>query len=364
MAVHVLDAMAREGFEELIALHDRRSGLRAFLGIHDTSRGPTFGGIRRFAYRDERSALVDCLRLSKAMTLKCALAGIPGGGAKMVVLDTGGLEIEGAYRRIGEAIERLGGRYYAGPDVGTGWSELALVAEQTSYVTRPGSEGPGDLAGATAVGVFAGMAAALRHLDGAENWAERTVVIQGLGSVGWSLAVRLTGLGVRVLGVDIDEERAERAYRELGLERVDLGAELEVECDVFCPCAMGGTLHDLTIQRIGARIVCGAANNPLARSHHADRLQQKGVLYMPDFVVNAGAVIRGAEFHLQGRSTPLEEIEDRVDDVASKILRFAAERDETPFTIAMWEAEELVREARGEPQPEPAGQVSTDGPSR
>lgn len=356
MAIHVLDAMAREGFEELIALHDRRSGLRAFLGIHDTRRGPAFGGIRRFAYRDERSALVDCLRLSRAMTLKCTLAGVAGGGAKTVVIDHAGLEPEAAYRRLGLAIERLAGRYYAGPDVGTGWDELRWVGEETSYVTRPGDEGPGDLAGATAAGVFAGMAAALRHLDGDERWGARTVVIQGLGSVGWRLAERLLGLGVRVLGVDIDEERLRLAHGELGIEPLALGAELEEPCDVFCPCAMGGTLHDLTIQRIGARVVCGAANNPLARSHHAERLHEKGVLYMPDFVVNAGAVIRGAEFHLQGRSTPLEEIEARIGAVAERVLARAGACEQTPFSVAKQEAERLLEEGEA-PQGVPAGAV-------
>ena len=346
MAVHVLDAMAREGFEELIALHDRRSGLKAFLGIHDTSRGPAFGGVRRFPYRDERSALVDCLRLSKAMSLKCALAGVPGGGAKMVMIDVGTIDLAGAYRRIGRAIESLAGRYYAGPDVGTSWRELGWVSEMTSYVTRPGDEGPGDLAGATAAGVFAGMAAALRHEFGDESWSERTVVVQGLGSVGSILAKKLLALGVRVYGVDIDEACAARAHEELGVELVELGSELSIECDVFSPCAMGGLLHDLTIQRIGAKIVCGAANNPLARSHHAESLHEKGVLYIPDFVVNAGAVIRGAEFHLEGRATPLDEIGERIGATTSDVLALARERDSTPFVVAKEEAERRIAEAQ------------------
>jgi leucine dehydrogenase len=338
--------MAREGFEELIALQDRRSGLRAFLGIHDTSRGPAFGGIRRYPYRDERTALVDCLRLAKAMSLKCALADVPGGGAKMVILDHGQLDEEAAYRHVGQAIERLDGRYYAGPDVGTSWRHLGWVSEHTSYATRPGDEGPGDLAGATATGVFAGMAAALTHLDGAEDWDRRTVVVQGLGEVGWSLARRLRGLGTRVLAVELDEEVLDRAHTELGVEPLETGSELDVECDVFCPCAMGGLLHDLSVQRLGARIVCGAANNPLARSRHAERLHARGVLYMPDFVVNAGAVISGATYHLEGRPVPQDEIEVRIGRIAADVLHMAREQERSPFAVARREAEGRIRAAR------------------
>ncbi|HED67057.1 MAG TPA: Glu/Leu/Phe/Val dehydrogenase [Planctomycetes bacterium] len=346
MAVHVLDAMAREGFEELVALHDRRSGLRGFLGIHDTSRGPAFGGIRRFPYRNEKSALIDCLRLSRAMSRKCALADLPGGGAKLVVLDHPGLDLAEAYRHIGRVVERQAGRYFAGPDVGTGWRELSYVAEETDRVTRPGDEGPGDLAGATAAGVFAAIAAALRHLHGSESWEERTFVVQGLGSVGWRLAARLRGLGARVLAADLEEEPCERAHEELGVEILASGTELDTACDVFCPCAMGGLLHDLSIQRLQARIVCGAANNPLARTHHAMQLFERGILYVPDFVVSAGAVIRGAEFHLTGRPTPLEEIEARIGATVRDVLERAAAKERSPYVIAQHEADLRILRSR------------------
>ena len=339
MAVHVLDAMAREGFEELIALHDRESGLRAFLGIHDSRRGPAFGGIRRFAYRDEKSALIDCLRLSKAMSLKCALVDLPAGGAKLVVLDHPKLDRAAAYRHLGERIERLAGRYYAGPDVGTGWEELAWVSEHTTHVTQPGSAGPGDLASATAAGVFAGIRAALRHLDGEERWEDRTVVVQGLGSVGWNLASRLSALGAHVVAADVDASVRERATEELDVDWAEEGTELDRTCDVFAPCAMGGSLHDLSIQRLRARVVCGAANNPLARSHHATRLAERGILYVPDIAVNAGAVLRGCSFHLRGISPPLEEIEVRIGTVVADVLERARTEERTALSVATREAE-------------------------
>lgn len=351
MAVHILDAMARGGFEEVLALYDERSGLRAFLGIHDTSAGPAFGGIRRFAYRDERSALLDCLRLSLAMSHKCALAGIAGGGGKIVMMDRGDLDPAQAYRHLGRRIERLGGRYYAGPDVGSGDRELAWVQEETRHVAPPGADGPGDLAAATGAGVFAGMRAALRQLDGEEDWPRRTVVIQGLGRVGERIARCLVALGVHVVASERDGERLERVRAELDLEVVPLGEEVDVSCDVFCPCAMGGTLHDLTIQRLAARIVCGAANNPLAHRRHGELLRARGILYLPDFVVNAGAVIRGAEFHLNGSPTSIETIEARIGDVAAGILRMAAEEDASPAVVALREAERRIRRRRSEARP-------------
>jgi len=345
MAVHILDAMAREGFEEVVAIHDRASGLRAFVGIHDTSAGPAFGGIRRYAYRDERSALIDCLRLSRAMTRKCALAGIEGGGGKIVVVDSPDLERAGAYRHLGRAVERLAGRYYAGPDVGTGEEELGWVAEGTSFVTRPGAEGPGELAPATAAGVFAGMAASLRSLDGEEDWGKRTIVVQGIGSVGGLLARRLLERGARVLGAELDPDRARRA-EALGVECVEAGSELEVECDVFAPCAMGGGLHDLSISRLRSRIVCGSANNPLAHRQHGELLHERGVLYVPDVVVSAGAVLRGSAFHLQGAAMGLEEIEARIDAVVSRILSIASANDWPPSRAAEEEAARLIETRR------------------
>lgn len=343
MAVHVLDAMSREGFEEVIAFNDRKSGARAFLGIHDTSAGPAFGGIRRFAYRDEKEGLVDCLRLSLAMSYKCALTDIAGGGAKMVLFDRPYLDLEGAYRFVGECVAKLAGRYYAGPDVGTGWQELAWVGEATSNVTLPGPGGPGDLPAATCAGVFAGMEAGLRQLYGEEDWPARTVVIQGLGSVGRLIAERLRDLGARVIVAEIDADRLAESVGELGIEWVEAGTEMDRECDVFCPCAMGGIIHDLSVQRLRARIVCGAANNLLARTLHGDRLHERGILYVPDFVVNSGAVILGAEFHLSGRGTPLKEIEERIGRAATDILRMATEDNAPTARIALREANRRIR---------------------
>ena len=348
MSIHILDALARDGFEEVVAVHDRRSGLRAFLAIHDSSLGPAFGGIRRWTYMDEERALRDCLRLARAMTYKCALADLPAGGAKMVVLDQPDLDLDAAYAFIGGFVERLSGRFYTGPDVGTGPDQLARAAEHTSFVTHPGPEGPGQLAESTCAGVIEGMAAALRHLDGEEDWARRRVVVQGLGEVGSRVARVLCERGSKVLAAEADSERAQAVAQELPVELIDPTSEFDPECDVFAPCALGGILHDLSLERLRCRVVAGGANNVLASPTHGDRLHDRGILYVPDFVINSGALIRGARFHLDGEREPVGNIGERIGRVTESVLRMATDEDQPPMRVAIREAERRIDSKRAE----------------
>ncbi len=348
MSVHILDAMSRSGFEEVVAIHHEPSGMRAFLGIHDTSVGPAFGGIRRWAYVDERRALMDCLRLARSMTMKCALAGLNAGGAKVVLLDGPELDREQAYRHLGRIVHRRGGAFYTGPDVGTGAEELAWVAAETDQVTKPGDDGPGNLSLATARGVFAGIESALRHVDGEADWARRRVVVQGLGGVGYFLAKRLRAQGATVIAAEIDEERAAQVAEELDLELVEPGTEFDVECDVFSPCALGGVVHDVTLRRLRAKVVAGGANNVLAKTLHGDRLHERGVIYVPDFVINTGALIRGALFHMTGKPESLDAIEARIGACADRILAEAAAEQEAPVRVAEREADRIIAERRGQ----------------
>lgn len=346
MGVHILDAMSREGFEEVVALHDRRSNLRAFLAVHDTSCGPAFGGLRRWAYYDEDQALRDVLRLARAMTFKAALAELEAGGAKLVIVDRPDLDVEAGYRFLGEAVERMGGRFYTGPDVGTGPRELACLAERTRYATDPGPDGPGELAASTVAGVVAGMEAALELLDGAVDWPRRSVVVQGLGEVGAGVARRLVAAGAKVLAAEIEPERAAEVAEELGIELVDPSREYDPPCDIFAPCALGGILHDLTLTRLRCRIVAGGANNVLARPLHGDRLHERGILYVPDFVINSGALIRGATFHLTGARASVDSIGARIGRIASELLRLAADEGAPPARVAVREAERRIETRR------------------
>jgi leucine dehydrogenase len=346
MSFELLDQLARDGFEEIAALHDRSSNLRAFFALHDTSAGCAFGGIRRWSYYDEEAALRDCMRLARSMTYKCALAGLPAGGAKMVVIDRPDVDFERAYRHVGDFVERLGGRYYSGPDVGTTSVELQWVAQRTRYVTDPGPEGPGELAEATAAGVVAGIAAALVHVDGWEDWSKRTIVVQGLGEVGSRVAQGLRERGARVLASELDGERASAVAESCGVELIDPTRELDEPCDVFAPCALGGILHDLSLLRLRTRIVAGAANNVLANPAHGDRLHERGVLYVPDFAINSGALIRGARFHLDAVREPVERIAERVGAVVAKVLRRARDESLAPVRVAEREAEMAVERRR------------------
>jgi len=348
MTLELLDTLARDGFEELHALHDWRSGARAFLVLDDTSGGPGFGGIRRWSYIDEAQALRDCLRLARGMTLKCALADLPAGGAKLVLLDRPELELDGAYRYLGEVVERLAGRYYSGPDVGTTERELAWVAERTRFVTQPGPEGPGELADATCAGVIAGIEAALEHLDGAVDWPRRTVLVQGLGEVGARVAGSARRRGARVLASEIDTERGESVARELDLELIDPSRELDPSCDVFAPCALGGIVHDLSLVRLRCRVIAGAANNVLANPGHGDRLHERGVLYVPDFAINSGALIRGARFHLDGIREPLPAIGARIAQIVTHILCRSRDEDLAPARVAHQEAQRRVEHRRAQ----------------
>ncbi len=342
MSVHILDAMAREGFEEVVALHDRASGLRGFLGVHDTVRGPAFGGIRRWTYRDEREALMDVLRLARAMTRKAALLDLPAGGGKVVLLERDGVDWPAAYRFIGAHLERMGGRFQAGPDVATGAGELREVRRATRHVTDPSEEGPGELAEATAEGVFRGVEVALATLDGEAALADRTVVVQGLGAVGMGLVRRLVERGVRVLAADLAAERVEAAAKELGVEPVEAGAAVGTPCDVFAPCALGGLLHDLTVQRLRCRAVVGAANNVLARPLVGDRLHERGILYAPDFIVNAGALVRGVLFHRAGTREPVAAIGARIAEVLEDVLQRARAAAEPPARTAAALADDRI----------------------
>lgn len=345
MSVTILDHMATHGFEEIQALHDRRSGLRAFLGIHDTRRGPAFGGVRRWSYTDESSALRDVIRLARAMTAKCALVDLPVGGGKIVMLDHEGLDRREAYRALGRAIESLGGRYYAGPDVGTSFEDLEAMCSETTRCTSPGPDGPGELTASTCEGVFRGMGAALQHIDGEIDWPHRRVVVQGLGAVGRGVARRLLEAGATVLGADTNRDAALLAERELSLELVDPATEYDQECDVFSPCAMGGIVHDLTLRRLRCRVVAGAANNVLATREHGEALHERGVLFAPDIVITSGAVVRGALFHLEGRRVEPEEIGDRIEASLRGVLELSRARSMPPEQVAQEEAEIRMAEA-------------------
>lgn len=310
---------------ELHVLQDPSIGLRAVVCIHRTVDGVAAGGIRRMAYEDEAALLADARRLAEAMSLKAATADLDVGGAKVVVWDRADLDVPTAYEAIGEAVDRLGGRVVVGPDVGTGPQEMARVRDATAHA-NPSGNAPDR---ATARGVLAGVRGVLRHLDGDDDVTGRRFVVQGLGAVGSRIAADLVEEGADVLGADVDPDRRDAAER-MGVGIVDADAALATRCDVFLPCALGGVVDEAVAGKLEARAICGSANNVLASAQAGDRLQEAGVAYAPDFVVNAGALIEGVLTVRHGATDRVRrQAGEAIDAIEERVVDLLATAEET-----------------------------------
>ncbi|MFO1078181.1 MAG: Glu/Leu/Phe/Val dehydrogenase dimerization domain-containing protein [Planctomycetota bacterium] len=338
-----VDPIATSDCEELVVVRDRRARAVAVVALHDTSLGPAHGGIRRHRYPDLEAAVRDAVALARAMTWKCALAELPAGGGKAVILDHDGLDRAAAYRLVGRTVARLGGRFFTGPDVGTTADDLREVAAATANVAIGDDGGAGDLAAATALGVFAAMAALLRRL--ALPLAGATVAVQGVGAVGMALCRLLAEAGADLVVGDPDAGRVAAAAARFGARAVAADALVRTPCDVFAPCALGGVLTEAVALALPARGICGAANNQLATPAAAHVLHARGIPAVPDFVASAGALIAGASWHLRGERVGEARIR-RIGDVAADLLAEAAAADEPPSATALRLAEARVAAAR------------------
>ncbi len=299
-SLNVSDVFSHESFadhEMVVHVRDADSGLRALIAVHDTSAGPAIGGIRRFAYDDESAALNDVLRLSRAMTYKTATAGLDFGGGKSVILAEPGQTVtEAQLRAFARGIERLGGSYFGGEDVGIGVAQIDVMAKTTDFVLGR-SRGPfasGDPSPFTAEGVDLGLRAAVGAAFGSDSVADLTIGIIGLGAVGMKLAERLRAAGATLIVTDIDERKTGYARRVLEAEVIDLDGMLGRRLDVLAPCALGGLLTEALAERIDTRVIAGAANNQLANDAAGDILHERGILYAPDYVINAGGLLNVA----------------------------------------------------------------------
>ena len=291
----VFEAMASNGsHEQVVFCEDKRSGLKAIIAIHDTTLGPALGGTRMWPYKNEAEALRDVLRLSRGMTYKAAAAGLNLGGGKAVIIgDPRADKSEALFRVFGRFVESLNGRYITAEDVGTSVHDMEYIFMETKYVTgvAPAHGGSGDPSPVTAMGVFQGTKAALKAVYGSESFSGKKIAVQGLGNVGKHLVESLVKAGAKVTVTDIDEEKCEKARKEHGCDVVGPEAIYDVACDVFSPNALGAILNDTTLPRLKCKVICGGANNQLAEERHARALQDRGVLYCPDYVVNAGGLI-------------------------------------------------------------------------
>ncbi len=296
--MELFEAMSSSGHEEVVFWRDRATGLRAIVAIHDTTLGPGLGGTRMYPYPSEQAALEDVLRLSEAMTYKNAAAGLDFGGGKAVIIGNPATnKSEALFRAYGRLIETLNGRYLTTTDVGTTTADLNIISSETRFVTgtAPSYGGSGDTSILTGLTVYLGMRAAAQVAWGSPELRGRTVALQGTGKVGWHLMELLRETGAKLVVTDVNAEQLNRVAAAFNAQVVGIDEIYDVPCDVFSPNALGGSINAGTVPRLRCSVVCGGANNQLATPEDCKRLQDRGILYAPDFIVNAGGVINIAD---------------------------------------------------------------------
>ena len=326
--MHTLETMTQMGHERVCFHQDPESGLKAIIAVHSTKLGNALGGTRRWHYATEADALQDVLRLSQGMSWKSACAGLPMGGAKSVVLlpEQGFEATEAEARAMGRFVDTMGGVYIAAEDVGTSTQYVDWMAQETKHV-RGGETAcdGGDPSPWTAKGTFNGMRACLAHMGQDGSFEGLTVAIQGMGHVGMVLGELLNDAGASLIVSDINQDSAAQAAERFGAVVCDPESVLEAECDILAPCALGAVIGPEQIGRINADILCGAANNILVDpDRDSALLADRGVVYGPDFVVNAGGVIHLAGLYLGYTLSDLQERNDAIEDTTARILSEAA----------------------------------------
>jgi leucine dehydrogenase len=342
------------GYERVARAEDAASGLKAMIAVHSTRLGPALGGLRMWPYRSWEEAQFDVLRLAKGMTYKSAVADTGLGGGKSVILGnpkTG--KSEALFRAMGRFIDSFGSTYITAEDVGTTVDDMVLVRKETRWVTGlPLSmKSSGDPSPWTALGVFRGMKACLEEVFGSGDFAGKTVALQGVGHVGAYLADHLHKAGARLVVTDLAPERAKEAAARFHAQAVAPDAIYDVPCDVFSPNALGAVVNDETIRRLRTKIVAGAANNVLLREDHGDRLREAGVLYAPDYVINAGGIINvSIEVEPQGydEARSRKKVEN-IYEALKTVFRMARERNVSTNRASNLLAEERL--AKGRPTP-------------
>ncbi|MFO0759463.1 MAG: Glu/Leu/Phe/Val dehydrogenase dimerization domain-containing protein [Byssovorax sp.] len=294
----VFGLMASYDYGEVHFERDAATGLKAIVAIHDTRLGPALGGCRFLPYARDEDALVDALRLARGMTYKAALADLPHGGGKSVLIRPQNPHFDRAalFMAFGRFVENLGGHYITAEDSGTGLEDMEIIRSVTRHVTGVDQKngGSGDPSPFTALGVRRGIEACVKVKLGRDSLEGLHVAVQGVGHVGYHLCKELAGQGAKLSVADVDPLKAERAQREFGATVVPLDQIFEIPCDVLAPCALGSALNDQTIPRIRAKIIAGAANNQLAEPRHGDDVNARGILYAPDYAINAGGLINVA----------------------------------------------------------------------
>ncbi len=334
----VFSSADRNGHTQVLFGADDATGLRAIIAIHSTELGPALGGTRFFPYETEADALKDVLRLSRGMTLKNAAAGLDHGGGKGVIIgDPATLKSEGLLRAYGRLVDSLNGRFVTAEDVGTTAEDMEWVCRETKWAAGMSSVngGSGDPSPATALGLFSAVQATAEYVFGSGDLAGRRVAVQGVGKVGYHYVGHLVEAGAEVLVSDVWQPAVDRVVEELGVKQVPTADILSSDVDILSPCAMGGVFHAESIGRLNCTVIAGSANNQLATDAEADRIAARGIVFAPDFVVNAGGVIN-VEDELHGYR--LDRATAHVKDVGRRtlaVLEAAEARSVTPNQAAV-----------------------------
>lgn len=346
----VFDSMKSKQHEQVVFASDSSTGLKAIIAIHDTTLGPALGGCRMWNYKKESDALTDVLRLSHGMTYKAAVAGLDLGGGKSVIIgDSKTMKNEYFFRSFGKFVEGLGGRYITAEDVGTSVKDMEWVRKETQYVTGTSRAlgGSGDPSPVTALGTYNGIKACVKRVFGSDSLEGKKVAVQGVGQVGKYLVELLVKEGAKLFISDIDEDKIKKITKNYSVKVVNNDEIYGLDVDVFAPCAMGGIINDKTISMLKCKIIAGAANNQLEKEKkHGKAILEKGILYAPDYVINAGGLISVYnEIKGYNREKALAQAED-IYHILSEVLD-VAEKEGVPTPVASNKyAEERIKKKR------------------
>jgi len=347
--MQIFETLYSMGHEQVVLCSDPTTGLRAIIGIHNTSLGPSLGGTRFWQYDNDEAAITDVLRLSRGMTYKAAVSGVNLGGGKAVIIgDPRKDKSEGLFRAFGRMVESLRGRYITAEDVGTSVRDMEWIRMETKYVTGVGGPGgSGDPSPVTALGVFSGMRAAAQATWGSDSLAGKRVVVQGAGNVASFLVESLVKDGATVFVADIYEDKAKALATRTGATMISPDEVFTTPCDVFSPNALGAVINDETIPQLTCAIVCGGANNQLKdESKHAPMLRDRKIMYAPDYVVHSGGLMNVAsEVEGYDRAKVMRQAEG-VYDITMNIIKTAEERKMLTIEASNAIAEERLRQIR------------------
>jgi leucine dehydrogenase len=334
--MEIFKYMESYDYEQLVFCQDKTSGLKAIIAIHDTTLGPALGGTRMWNYASEEEAIEDALRLAKGMTYKNAAAGLNLGGGKTVIIgDPLKDKNEEMFSAFGRFIQGLNGRYITAEDVGTTVADMDLIHEETNYVTGISEAfgSSGNPSPVTAYGVYVGMKAAAKEAFGSDSLEGKTVAVQGVGNVAYTLCEYLHKDGAKLIVADINQASVDRVVNAFGAVQVSVDEIYSQEADIFAPCALGAIINDNTIPQLKAKVIAGSANNQLKESKHGDLIHEMGIAYAPDYVINSGGVINVAD-ELYGYNQ--ERAMNRVAGIYDKIERIfeISKRDGIPTYVA------------------------------